>query len=54
MAAEFMPWLRGRYLLWLRCRECEEELRAHRIEFGTCYLCQAAREMRIRRMGAGA
>jgi hypothetical protein len=38
----------------LRCRECEEELPEHRRLFGTCYLCQAALEARIRRDGYGA
>ena len=36
-----------------RCRDCEDPLPAHRREFGTCYLCQVAREMRANCMGAG-
>lgn len=36
------------------CRDCEEQLPEHRVQYGTCYTCQCAREMRIRRMGVGA
>jgi len=32
-----------------RCRECGEELLAHRREYGTCVGCQTLREARIRR-----